>query len=95
LNQIPQEQKAVMFFNCWTRKEAYIKAHGLGISLPLSSFDVSLAPDRPSVLRSTRPDPNEAFKWTLLSLNVHPDYAGALAVEGMDLNFWFWDWEMK
>lgn len=89
---IPHEQKVVAFFNCWTRKEAYIKAHGLGLSLPLDSFDVSFAPNDPPVLRATRPDPTEARKWTLLSLDVHPEHAGALAVEGRDLKFRYWDW---
>jgi len=94
-NAIPHEQKMIAFFNCWTRKEAYIKAHGLGMSLPLDSFDVSCSLNEPAVLRATRPDPNEASKWTLLSLEVHPEHAGALAVEGRDLEFRYWDWMMK
>ena len=96
------EQRAIAFFNGWTRKEAYIKAHGLGLSLPLDSFDVSL--DEPAVLLVTRPDSSEAARWILLSLEVDPDYAGALAVEGATLNgeavpqgkklvFRYWDWD--
>ena len=92
---IPHEQKLIAFFNCWTRKEAYIKAHGLGMSLPLDSFDVSFAPNEPAVLRATRPDSAEARTWTLLSLNVHPEHAGALAVEGRKMKFRYWDWMMK
>lgn len=92
---IPHEQKVIAFFNCWTRKEAYIKAHGVGLSLPLDSFDVSLSPDEPAVLRATRPDPTEARKWTLLSLDVHPEHAGALVVEGRDLEFRYWDWAIQ
>lgn len=92
---IPHEQKVTAFFNCWTRKEAYIKAHGLGLSLPLDSFDVSLSPNEPAVLRATRPDPTEVRKWTLFSLDVHPEHAGALAVEGRDLEFRYWDWDMQ
>jgi 4'-phosphopantetheinyl transferase len=95
VSAIPHEQKVIAFFNCWTRKEAYIKAHGWGLSLPLDSFDVSLAPDEPVVLRATRSDPNEARKWTLLSLDVHPEHAGALAVEGAGMEFRLWDWEMQ
>lgn len=92
LMALPPEQRTSGFFNCWTRKEAYIKAQGLGLSLPLDSFDVSLAPNESVILRSTRPDPNAAARWTLLSLNVDSGYAGALAVEGKDLEFRFWNW---
>jgi len=93
LLSLPSEQREAAFFNCWTRKEAYIKAHGLGLSLPLDSFDVSLAPGEPATLRATRPDPQEALRWTLKHLEVQPGYAAALAVEGKDLEFRLWDWE--
>src|SRR5215216_281129 len=79
---LPFEQREVGFFNCWTRKEAYIKAQGLGLSLSLESFDVSLSPNEPAILRATRPDPQEAARWILLALEVSPGYVAALAVEG-------------
>ena len=92
LQKLPNDQKMIGFFNCWTRKEAYIKAQGLGLSLPLDSFDVSLAPNEPAVLHATRPDPREASCWILLSLDVHFDHTGAVAVEGRKMDFRFWDW---
>jgi len=92
LMSLPLDQQPTGFFNCWTRKEAYIKAHGLGLSLPLDSFDVSLAPDEPAILRATRPNTHEVSKWTLLSLDVEDQYAGAVAVEGLNLDFRFWNW---
>jgi 4'-phosphopantetheinyl transferase len=92
LMALPLEQRVTGFFNCWTRKEAYIKAHGLGLSLPLEDFDVSLTPNEPAILRATRPDQQEAARWSLRSLEVNPNYAGALVVEGMDLEFRLWDW---
>jgi len=92
---VPTEQQLIGFFNCWTRKEAYIKAHGLGLSLPLDSFDVSLTPNEPAILRATRPDSQEVSKWRLLSLDIEDQYAGALAVEGRDLDFRFWDWQVR
>jgi 4'-phosphopantetheinyl transferase len=92
LMNLPPDQQQIGFFNCWTRKEAYIKAHGLGLSLPLDSFDVSLSPNGPAILRATRPDPQEASRWTLLSLDIEDQYAGAVAVEGTELDFRFWDW---
>lgn len=100
LMALAAEQRAAGFFNCWARKEAYIKAHGLGLSLPLDSFDVSLAPDKPAILHATRPDEQEAARWRLLSLEVAPGYAAAVAAEGVapipskgaNLEFKLWDW---
>jgi 4'-phosphopantetheinyl transferase len=90
---LPSDYQEVGFFNCWTRKEAYIKAQGLGLSLPLESFDVSLSPNEPAILRATRPDPEESTRWTLQHLNVNSGYAAALASEGRvkTLNSWEWD----
>jgi 4'-phosphopantetheinyl transferase len=100
LETVPAEQKETAFFACWTRKEAFIKAKGLGLSLPLDSFDVSLTQDEPAILRAVRPQPQEAARWTLLSLDVAPRHAGAVAVEhadatNQDLEFRLWDWEYK
>jgi 4'-phosphopantetheinyl transferase len=68
------------FFRCWARKEAYIKAKGGGLSIPLDEFDVSIAQDEPVSLLGTRPDPSEADRWTLHNLPVKSGYAAALAV---------------
>ena len=81
LRALPAEQKHEAFFACWTRKEAYVKATGDGLSLPLDQFDVSVAPGEPAVLQNTRPDPAEARRWYLQALKVEPGYAAALAVE--------------
>lgn len=94
---LPPEQRTIAFFDCWTRKEAFIKGQELGLSLPLDSFDVSLTPGEPAILRATRPDPSVAHCWTLHSLQVDSDYAAAVAVERADstdqgLEFSYWDW---
>ncbi len=68
------------FFRCWTRKEAFIKAKGGGLSIPLHQFDVSIAEDQPAALLGTRPDPSEANRWSLHNLPVKDGYAGALVV---------------
>jgi 4'-phosphopantetheinyl transferase len=93
LQALSPEQREAAFFLCWTRKEAYIKAQGMGLSLPLESFDVSLIPDQPAILRATRPDPSEAVRWTLLSLTVGTGYEAAVAIEGQNLEFRLWDWK--
>jgi 4'-phosphopantetheinyl transferase len=75
------EELQVAFFRCWTRKEAYIKARGEGLSLPLHQFDVSVAPNESRALLATRPDPFEASRWILQDLPVSHGYVAALAVE--------------
>ena len=92
LQASPLAGREIAFFSCWTRKEAYIKAHGLGLSLPLESFDVSVNPDGPAMLRATRPDPHETARWTLLSLEINSCYASAIVVEGRELELRLWDW---
>jgi len=69
------------FFRCWTRKEAFVKARGEGLSCPLETFDVSVATEEEDVSLTTRPDPSEAEGWQLWSLNSFPGYAAAVAVE--------------
>lgn len=71
------------FFHCWTRKEAYVKARGEGLSMPLDVFDVSLAPDVPAAMLSNRVDKTETARWIFQDLQVAPGYAGALVIEAV------------
>jgi 4'-phosphopantetheinyl transferase len=82
LAALPEEQRSEAFFLCWTRKEAYIKATGKGLSLPLHEFDVSLAPKEQNALLATRPDPQERMKWVMQDLAVPEEYAAAICVSG-------------
>lgn len=80
LAQQPPALQAQAFFNAWTRKEAYVKAIGLGLSFPLDRFSVSLSPDHPALLEVTT-DPREVSRWTLAQLEVGPDYSATVAYE--------------
>jgi 4'-phosphopantetheinyl transferase len=80
LGKLSGDELQRAFFRCWTRKEAYIKAKGEGLSIPLHAFDVSLEEDQPAALVGTRPDPTEAGRWTLYDLPVGRGYAAALTV---------------
>jgi 4'-phosphopantetheinyl transferase len=89
---LPEEIQPQAFYNCWTRKEAYIKARGKGLSIPLHLFDVSLQPGEPATLLSSREDPQEPQRWSMRELLPGPGYAGALAVEGSGWNLSCWQW---
>jgi 4'-phosphopantetheinyl transferase len=75
-------EKIQGFFNCWTRKEAYVKAVGSGLSLPLRDFDVSLVPGERAQLLATRPDPDLTSKWSMASIELGEECAAAVVVEG-------------
>jgi 4'-phosphopantetheinyl transferase len=92
LRTIPTQKKLEAFYNCWTRKEAYIKAHGKGLSLSLDSFDVSFAPWEPPMLLITKDKPQECSLWTLLDLKPGLSHIGALAVKGIGCSFRYWEW---
>ena len=89
---IPTEAQREAFFRCWTRKEAYLKAQGEVLSLPLDQFDVSLAPGEPAAILGTRPDPSEASRWSLQELTLAPGYVAALAAEGHRWRLACWQW---
>jgi len=78
-NALQKEEQVAGFFRCWTRKEAYIKAIGRGLSEPLDAFDVTLAPgEAAALLRAERGD---VSRWAMFDIDVGANYAGALAVE--------------
>jgi 4'-phosphopantetheinyl transferase len=87
--------REMAFFRCWTRKEAYIKAVGEGLSMPLDRFDVAFAPGEEACLLATRGDPEEAGRWTLVGLEPGPGYVGALAVEGAGWTLRRYAWEAE
>jgi 4'-phosphopantetheinyl transferase len=85
------ESLPAAFFTCWTRKEAFIKAHGSGLSLPLHKFVVSV--NGPARLIRTDFDPEAVHQWTLHDLRVPDGFAAALAVEGKPERIDCWQWE--
>ncbi len=75
-------QKQQAFFNCWTRKEAFLKAKGEGLSFPLVAFDVAFVPGEPAKLLHVQGNPQEAAAWSLQELHPAAGYAAACAVRG-------------
>jgi 4'-phosphopantetheinyl transferase len=87
LSRLPPESRVQGFFNCWTRKEAYVKATGKGLQVSLDSFDVSLTPGYPPTLRAAN-----SGRLTLFSFCPAQGYTAAAAVEGKGWNIQFYDW---
>jgi 4'-phosphopantetheinyl transferase len=88
LRALPAELRAEGFFLCWTRKEAYVKARGTGLHIPLESFDVSLTPGQPGKLVS--PD---SERWTIWSFQPAAGFVGAILGEGSSWRVSQFDWQ--
>lgn len=73
------DARLAAFFTCWTRKEAFVKALGGGLSVPLDCFQVSVRSDEPA--RVLWVDGEESDRWSLLDVG-EPGVAAALVVEG-------------
>lgn len=82
LMEVQALERDLAFYRCWTRKEAYIKAIGSGLSAPLNSFRVTLKPDDPVKFIHLGADAGAAKMWMLHDLAPVPGYAGALAYCG-------------
>lgn len=80
LRGLPVQLRLAGFFNCWTRKEAYVKARGEGLSYPLQRFSVSLEPGAPARLESVDDAPGHVQAWTMEALPLPPGFAGAVVV---------------
>ena len=89
---LPHTQKREAFFNCWTRKEAYLKACGDGLTRHLNEIDVSLAPGEPARLLSIENNPQQVSRWTLHELAPAVGYVAALCVEGSGWSLACWHW---
>lgn len=75
---LPRESRRCAFFAAWTRKEAFVKAIGQGLSLPMDRFVVSVHPDQPARLISV--DRDDATRWSLMDIG-EPEVAAAVAVD--------------
>lgn len=93
LASLPAERRVAAFFACWTRKEAFVKARGDGLSLPLDAFDVSLVPGAEPRLLATRPDPGEAASWRMAALHPGAGHAAAVVALGDGWHLRRWHWE--
>jgi 4'-phosphopantetheinyl transferase len=69
------------FFNCWTRKEAFVKATGDGLSHPLAGFDVSLAPGDPARILRVDETPGDECGWRMESFSPAPGFVAAVVTE--------------
>ncbi len=90
---LQSEKQLQAFFSFWTRKEAFVKCHGVGLSLPLDQFSVSINPGDPPRLISMDAKVNDVQNWTIKDISLGSDYCAALAASTLDPRIKFF--EMK
>jgi 4'-phosphopantetheinyl transferase len=77
LRTLPPEARVEGFFNCWTRKEAYLKATGMGLQIPLDSFSVSLLPEKPAQFLG-----GVESGWNMAAYHPAEGYVAAVVYDG-------------
>jgi 4'-phosphopantetheinyl transferase len=87
LRSLPADQQRKAFYCGWTRKEAYLKGRGEGLSVPLERVEVSLTPGEPAKILKASGDRRVSRRWIVQHLSPAPGYIGAAAVEGRDIAF--------
>jgi 4'-phosphopantetheinyl transferase len=90
LRSLSASLRAEGFFLCWTRKEAYVKAKGEGLHIPLDSFNVSLTPEQAARLECA-----DSYRWSIRSLRPAPLYVGAVVAEGQAWRLRQWTWNSE
>jgi 4'-phosphopantetheinyl transferase len=98
LTALPSYLYAEAFFSCWTKKEAYLKACGEGLAIPLNSFSVPLTTDpahTPVDLYVASKGIVPAKRWSFHTLQPAAGYIGALAIEGTGWRLRQWQWKMR
>lgn len=91
LKKVAGEKTEEVFYNCWTRKEAFIKATGKGLSMPLDEFSVSILPGEKPELLWLKSNPEDVKEWSLFDIHVSTDYKASLAVRKKGLRITYKD----
>ena len=90
---LPEQEQTLGFFNCWTRKEAFIKAVGEGLSFPLDKFEVSLELGKPANLLATHWEPEAVSKWSMYAMSPADEFVASLVIEGLVEKVKFYNWQ--
>lgn len=79
LKALPLDRRSLAFLACWTRKEAFIKALGLGLSCPLDAFDVTVDPDAPARITRMEECIDRVSNWAMQAFTPYSCYVAAVA----------------
>jgi 4'-phosphopantetheinyl transferase len=95
LRALPTRLQSIAFFNCWTRKEALIKASGEGLSKSLDQFSMSLTPGEDAKLLSVLGQPEELSKWFVQDLQPGAGYTAAIVARNPVEKIYKWEYPLS
>lgn len=83
VSSYPADRRDLAFLSCWTRKEAFVKAVGQGLSFPLDEFSVSVDPDEPARIVEVRGVPGPDTGWELTAFRPRATHIGAIVYRSL------------
>ena len=92
LSALPERDRQKTFFTLWTRKEAVMKADGMGLARDLKQYEILPDYHEMHIIRRAGNEPQGVDIWSLKDLDAGPGYAAALAVEGQNWQLRCWQW---
>jgi 4'-phosphopantetheinyl transferase len=95
LEGLSGEELTRAFYDCWTLKEAYLKAKGVGLHYALDHFSVSVRSSESTVLIENIDEPEDVPQWKLKAVTAGTGYSSAVAVEGKNHAWRFFDWNRE
>ncbi len=90
LRALPSGDRRAAFYRAWTRKEAYLKAWGTGLSFASSRFTLDFIGEGPGRLLATEMPEDDVSRWHFRNVELGPDYTGAICFEGADRPIRWW-----
>ena len=90
LRALPSEDRRAAFYRAWTRKEAYLKAWGTGLSFGSARFTLDYVADGGGSLLATEMPGDDPARWHFKDVELGPDYTGAICFEGPDRPIRWW-----
>jgi 4'-phosphopantetheinyl transferase len=89
-DNLAAQEKQLAFFNLWTRKEAFLKATGEGITQLLNQVEVAFRPGEPARFIAVSGDSERAYRWSVHDLSPAPDFVAAVAIQAKNVRLRCW-----
>ena len=88
--RLPESDRQAAFYRAWTRKEAYLKALGTGLSFPSNGFTIDYSGDGPGCVTATEVPGDDPQTWRFSDVDAGPNFPGAVCIEGLNRSIRWW-----